>query len=67
MFNKRLGAAFTAGPSTSSIESLKLMVKPSLEVHTKKDKISFQLYYSKLINSHAIDGYSGIAILFKIR
>ena len=66
MFNKRFGAAITAGPSTNSIENFKLAVKPSMEIHTKNNKVSFQLYYSKLINSQAIDGYGGLAILFKI-
>jgi hypothetical protein len=66
MFNKRFGASITIGPSTNSIESFNLAVKPSIEIHTKNNKISFQLYYTKLINSQAVNGYAGLAILFKI-
>jgi hypothetical protein len=60
--------SLTVGPSYNSRGNEWLPgVKPAFELNSKNDKILVQLYYLKIINSEVMNGFTGLAVLFKIR
>jgi hypothetical protein len=66
--NSLVKVSLTAGPSLNSIEKrLQMAARSSLELNIRKDKTMVQLYYFRVLHSEIINGYIGVAILFKIR
>lgn len=65
---KLVGISLTTGPSLNSRENALLLgVKPSIELSAKHDKVLINLYYLNIVNSEIMNGYTGMAFLFKLR
>jgi hypothetical protein len=66
--HKNIRVLFATGPSVNSIESrLQAGIKPGLELNTRKDNVLFNVYFLKVISSEISNGYTGMAILFRLR
>jgi hypothetical protein len=66
--HKAVKFSLTSGPAFNSREDAwRLSMEPSIELNTKRDKILIQLYYLNMFNSQIMNGYTGVAILFKFR